>query len=329
MRGWIGPISVLGIPVKIHLLALALPLLLAGFVFKDADAGTVLGRVLLFDVGLVCIFAHEMGHALVARRRGLKVSEVLIHPFGGMALVERRLPPRWRARDDGLVAVAGPATNLALAGVLLLSAWAFGHRVTPWAPGGWRDPLGLAIGVNLSMGIINLVPVFPADGGHVLRSLLARALSYDLSTRIVAAVTALGLVAGPFLAMTLGRGEVRWLVLSSLLSFWLGASLLRERKWAKLHAFIGDFRGFVAARRAALPALDRLPRFADGEPLPEEAILSEPGVRAAFEAWMSGSRDGTWAPPPLASPLPPPPPEPAPTPGPLGPPPSAEAAVRP
>jgi Zn-dependent protease len=100
MRGWIGPISVAGIPVKVHLLALVLPLLLAGFVFKDPDAGSVLGRVLLFDVGLVCVFAHEMGHALAARRRGMKVAEVLIHPFGGMAIVERRLPPRWRARDD-------------------------------------------------------------------------------------------------------------------------------------------------------------------------------------------------------------------------------------
>ncbi len=320
MRGWIGPISVLGIPVKIHLLALVLPLLLAGFVFKDPDAATVFGRVLLFDVGLVCVFAHEMGHALVARRRGMKVSEVLIHPFGGMALVERRLPPRWRARDDGIVAAAGPATNLALAGLLSLGALAFDRRVTPWAPGAWRDPLGLAIGVNLSMGIINLVPVFPADGGHVLRSLLARGTSYDRATFVMAAITAVGVFAAPALAMTVGRAEVRWLVLSSLLSFWLGSSLLRELRWAKLHRFIGDFRGFVAAHRAVLPALDRLPRFgADGEPVPGNGVLEEPEVRAAFVAWMEGDRGSAPAPPPA-------PPEPSATTGPVEPPRSAASA---
>ncbi len=326
MRGWIGPIAVAGIPVKVHLLALVLPLLLAGFVFRDPDAASVLGRVLLFDVGLVCVFAHEMGHALAARRRGMKVSEVLIHPFGGMALVERRLPPRWRARDDGLVAAAGPATNLALAGLLFLGAWAFDRRVTPWVPGGWRDPLGLAVGVNLSMGIINLVPVFPADGGHVLRSLLARVLGYEPATRVLAALTALGVLAAPVLAVTVGRGEVRWLVLSSLLSFWLGASLLRELRWAGLHRFLGDFRAFVAARRGVLPALDRLPRFgADGEPVPGNGVLEEPAVRDAFAAWMEGSREPS-------PPLPPPPPvSPAPTalPTPASDPPPATAAVSP
>lgn len=307
MRGWIGPISVAGIPVKVHLLALVLPLLLAGFVFKDPDAGSVLGRVLLFDVGLVCVFAHEMGHALAARRRGMKVAEVLIHPFGGMALVERRLPPRWRARDDGLVAAAGPATNLALAGLLFLGALAFDRRVTPWALGGWRDPLGLAIGVNLSMGIINLVPVFPADGGHVLRSLLGRALGYESATRVVAGVTVVGVFAAPALAMSVGHAEVRWLLLSCLLSFWLGASLLRELRWAKLHRFLGDFRAFVAARRGALPSLDRLPRFgADGEPVPGNGVLEEPAVRDAFVAWMEGGREPSPA-------LPPPPPEPSPS----------------
>jgi Zn-dependent protease len=108
------------------------------------------------------VLVHELGHSLVARRHGIKVSHITLWPLGGVAWMEE-IPED--SRVEGLVAIAGPATNLALA---LLAAPLL------LLPGPLKPLVFWFIAINLALGIFNLVPAFPMDGGRLLRAFLAR-----------------------------------------------------------------------------------------------------------------------------------------------------------
>ena len=112
----------------------------------------------------VSVLAHELSHAIVARRFGLKVEGITLFIFGGVTSIEEdtRSP-----RQEALVAVAGPLTSLAIGGVLLGANVAIGQplaaAVLEW--------LGF---INVLLGLFNLIPGFPMDGGRVLRAILWR-----------------------------------------------------------------------------------------------------------------------------------------------------------
>lgn len=135
------------------------------------------GTILLGSVLL-----HELAHAWMARRRGLAVSGIFLHlvPF---AYVERGKP-----QDELRVALAGPALNLVIAGVLF--ALPAVHGAFPWLDlHAWFDePLWAAFAINALMGVFNLVPALPADGGRALRAglmtKLAPASAYGLTARV-------------------------------------------------------------------------------------------------------------------------------------------------
>src|SRR5579884_1277582 len=114
-----------------------------------------------FFAGLV---AHELSHALVARRRGLEVRGIVLWLFGGVAQMEGDMD---NARTELLVAVVGPATSLLIAGVGALGAWGLDSAgVSPIvvAALAW-----LAV-INGLLGVFNLLPAFPLDGGRLLRA---------------------------------------------------------------------------------------------------------------------------------------------------------------
>ena len=132
-----------------------------------------------------CVVLHELGHSLTARRFGIGVARILLLPIGGMA--EFDSIPR-QPRRELLITLAGPAVNFAL--VLLLLPWLpVSHLVangevplTPASIGFWPWFFNLIFWVNLVMGCFNLVPVFPMDGGRILRALLALRWSYLKAT---------------------------------------------------------------------------------------------------------------------------------------------------
>jgi Zn-dependent protease/CBS domain-containing protein len=110
------------------------------------------------------VLAHELSHALVARRFGLKVDGITLFIFGGATTIDTdsRTP-----REEALIAVAGPATSLGI-GVLFILADAFLAQPQIGALVGW---LGV---INIALGAFNLIPGFPMDGGRVLRAFLWR-----------------------------------------------------------------------------------------------------------------------------------------------------------
>lgn len=146
-----------GIPIRLHSSFLVLGgLYVALETWTDGRAGAINALVLALML-FSSVALHELGHALVARRYGLNTRDITLYPFGGMANLEGRPTPGW---PEAAIAAAGPGVNLALA-VLALPLVLV--------------ELPLARGfviVNLLMGVLNLLPAFPMDGGRILRSLL-------------------------------------------------------------------------------------------------------------------------------------------------------------
>jgi len=150
--------TVAGIPIRVHWSLLGLmgvyftfALLTAGFA-ETAQAAAVV--VALF----ASVVLHELGHALAARNYGIRTAHITLYPFGGIAAITRAPSTPFQ---ELFIAMAGPVVNFLLA-IVFLSLWS--------VTGVW---LTLAIAaVNLIMGLFNLFPAFPMDGGRVLRALL-------------------------------------------------------------------------------------------------------------------------------------------------------------
>ena len=141
----------------------------------------------------ICVVLHELGHCFVARRNGIRVPRILLMPIGGMAEFESI--PR-QPRTEITMALAGPAVNFALAAVLWWFVDFSGETeatVLPQTMGEFVTQLFLA---NLVMGTFNLLPVFPMDGGRILRALLAMRWPYLKATFWAATVGKVLAVAG-------------------------------------------------------------------------------------------------------------------------------------
>jgi stage IV sporulation protein FB len=113
---------------------------------------------------LGCLVWHETAHAVAARALGARRAMVSLWPWFGKADVERL--GGWR---EAVVALAAPAANLAVAGLLALACGA-----RPVLRLGAASAADFALTANLLMGAINLIPVGPLDGGRALRALLGR-----------------------------------------------------------------------------------------------------------------------------------------------------------
>lgn len=153
---------VTGVPVRLHWTFLvALPALWVWSGVRGGWAGV--GWALAVTLGLFgSVLAHEIGHAWVARQRHIRTHEIVLLPIGGAARMELRFVA---PIDDLLVSLAGPVVSLALGGVLLAIGGASGVQL-----------LWLLGGLNVLLGVLNLIPALPMDGGRILRALLAHQL---------------------------------------------------------------------------------------------------------------------------------------------------------
>src|SRR5262245_4441075 len=168
-------LSIAGIPLRVHPSWLLIYALLAwtlavGYFPRSVPdlhvsvywANALAAALLLF----VSVLLHELSHSLVAHAHGVPVREITLHVFGGVSHLgdEPRSP-----RDEFLVAVVGPLTSFGLAaGLLALSGWEA-------IPVGSTRAIVLYLAItNAAIGVFNLIPGFPLDGGRLLRSALWR-----------------------------------------------------------------------------------------------------------------------------------------------------------
>lgn len=209
MLGWsINLFRIRGIQLAVHF---SFVLLVAYVAFEGWRENGMLGMVI--NAGVIgaffsCVVLHEFGHSIVAQHYGVNVRRILLMPIGGMA--EFDSIPR-RPRHELMITIAGPAVNFFIAAALYL-ALGRPEMISPFAE---RDAatvdgfLMLLLQMNLLMGCFNLVPVFPMDGGRILRALLAMKYRYLTATFWASAIGKVMAITGAII--TLLPEEPVWL----------------------------------------------------------------------------------------------------------------------
>ncbi|GEN05336.1 Zn-dependent protease (includes SpoIVFB) [Myxococcus fulvus] len=194
-RGALQVGSLRGIPVRVHFsLLLVLPLLayVFGGAFRRAAEvaavpeeqlwGAPWGWGLGVAVGLFAsVFVHELAHTLYALARGGQVRSITLMMVGGVSELSEAPP---RARDEALMALVGPLTSLALAGLLALATWG----VAGTGSFNLQFACFYLASLNLFLGVFNLLPAFPMDGGRILRALLAGRMGMVRATQVASVV---------------------------------------------------------------------------------------------------------------------------------------------
>jgi Zn-dependent protease len=223
MRGWSFPAGRLfGVDIRIHVTFL----FLLGFVWFSESLNMGVGGpgrgLALVAIIFACVVAHELAHAVVAKRSGISVRSIILLPIGGVTLMEDPGASRPDPARDIRVAVAGPLLNLIIAAVAGAVILTFAPQVKLWTQPyihASNLPRSLFWG-NLFLGAFNLLPAYPMDGGRILRALLAERMDYVHATR--RAVTVGQVFA--MLLMMIGLVWNSWLVLVGFFLF-LGAQM--------------------------------------------------------------------------------------------------------
>lgn len=275
--------SLLGFPVEISWSFL---LLLAVSLVAFGGGSAVFVTLLAFG----SVLLHELGHAVVARRLGVRVSGIELGFFGGAAkMVEL---PR-SANHEIAIAAAGPAVSLVLAGL------GFGlGGLTGWGL------LSLVGWINVVIAAFNLLPALPMDGGRILRALLTRRMDFVSATDLAVKISRGFVIA--FALAGLAWGQLQLLLLAPLL--WMmgtqerwGARMMAQRyvRTREGYAQRGGGRGGwsadpLGALFDALPGgawQQRGPAGRPGETI-RLGNLGEPRGEAGPRVWIRQGRDG-------------------------------------
>jgi Zn-dependent protease/predicted transcriptional regulator len=184
---WSFPVGrLLGIPIRVHYTFL---LLLAFIWYVES---TILGPeagihgVIFWALIFACVLIHELAHSLVAKSYGLTIASIILLPIGGVSQITEI--PRDPIKEVGIT-IAGPVSNFIIAGVLLL----FGKSMDSSLQ---FSAVSLQSGstivdlfwANVMLGLFNLIPAYPMDGGRILRGLLALKKEYLEATKLAADV---------------------------------------------------------------------------------------------------------------------------------------------
>jgi Zn-dependent protease len=236
----------------------------------DADVRPTSVRYLVSAAFVVLLYAsvlvHELAHCAVARGFKLPVRRVLLYPLGGFSEIEEEPPT---PSQEFLVSVAGPVISLALAGIAL----GLTHVITDGMPNLLIDQLFRA---NLLVGIFNLLPGLPLDGGRIFRAAIWKVTGKGVTATIAAGwagrVLAVALIIVPF---ALAGGQLSSLVGSS---YFLWLAFIAAFMWLQSGQAIKSARV-----RERLPSLQARSLARRAIPIPPNLPLSE-AIRRADEA---------------------------------------------
>ena len=226
MQGHIKIGRVFGIQIGLHyswlLIALLVTLSLAGyFSVVNSEWGAAVIWTTAVVTGILffsSIILHELGHALVARMRGLPVSSITLFALGGVALIEKEADD---AATEFWVGIAGPITSVLISIICLGLALTLG-----WSPEveamQQQTPVRAALVwlgyTNIALAFFNMIPGFPLDGGRVLRAVIWWITgdvnrSTKIAARIGQTVALLFIFSGIFQLFTGGGFNGLWIVL--------------------------------------------------------------------------------------------------------------------
>lgn len=200
IAGTVGSFKLFGVPVRFHFTFVLLLIFLTVTGLGDKQST---GAYALYVVGLFAsVLLHELGHAIVGKWNGIRTSEIVMFPIGGVSKLEQNPAPA----QELWIALAGPLVNIVIAGVLLGFLY-YRNQIVGVneliAPTDANLIQRIAFG-NLILAAFNLLPAFPMDGGRVLRAILARWKTEDEATRIAA-------WAGRMLAISMGFYGLIWM----------------------------------------------------------------------------------------------------------------------
>ena len=189
MRSWSIPVGRLfGIEIRIHLTFLFLLAFVWSTEASTQDAGAAMRGLALVGIVFGSVVLHELGHALVARGAGIPAKGIILLPIGGVTILDEShaIPdPANGWKRDIRIAIAGPLVNLFVAGVsaLVLMAAIPGFSVTARPLLHSSALFRSIVWTNFYLGLFNLLPAYPMDGGRVLRAIFSRRMDMVQATQ--------------------------------------------------------------------------------------------------------------------------------------------------
>ena len=144
-----------------------------------------IGKGLVFLMITICAVVHELGHSLVAEKNGYRLDRIILMPFGAVIKGDFE---EVRPKEQIKIALAGPLVNFAV-GIFFVAVW--------WIYPETYTFTDVAVGVCLSLAVVNLLPAYPLDGGKVLNALLCLKLKKEkalLISKIVGIVFGISLL---------------------------------------------------------------------------------------------------------------------------------------
>lgn len=230
MRSSVTLFRLFGIDVNLHTSFLLFFFVILAVVGVDA--------FIYFSLIFVFVLGHELSHSLVAKYHGIDVPEITLTFIGGIASIDIPEKPSLELR----VSLAGPLFNLVVVscGVLALSflypGWLTGLDTDSLAehPYTLKHLLVNAVAINLMLGLFNVLPGFPMDGGRIFRSLLAYGTDYVRATEVAVNVGRY-LMFPLFVIWGLASGNLILVFIAFILYFVSGAELQMIRLRASYH----------------------------------------------------------------------------------------------
>ncbi|MBC7086095.1 MAG: CBS domain-containing protein [Methanomethylovorans sp.] len=187
--------TILGIPIKLHItFLLILPVFALVFATNPAPFGfqdqssPLINYLLSFTTTIflfLCVLLHELGHSYIAQRYGVEIKDITLMLIGGVSSMEEI--PR-NPSQELKIAFAGPLVSLVIGFTLFIVNFLIASLIVSYASTSIYLMFNILGSINIVLGLFNLLPAFPMDGGRLLRAWYAKRMNYIQATHYAASV---------------------------------------------------------------------------------------------------------------------------------------------